>query len=234
MVAVENALSTSFWAVPAFIRVEPASTSGPVSTQMWTSATDGRLGGRVGARPARCGRRSVGPRPSAPATYGVRPLAVSPTATSPAVSASASAAPESPVVLDVLERGVERLGARRRGGRRPGRAPARTSAAARRRPWRRSGRRCRRRSSARSRPRPARRPPGRPPPRSPAAPPRRPAATWASSSLIRRSRSSVGSRSRSSDRGWRRSVGASTGVGWRVAVTGRPSGRRAGRARRRG
>ena len=48
MTAVEKELSTSFWAVPAFIRVEPASTSGPVSTQMWTSATAADLGGRVG------------------------------------------------------------------------------------------------------------------------------------------------------------------------------------------
>ncbi len=32
IVAVEKAVSTSFCAVPAFIRVDPAMTSGPVST----------------------------------------------------------------------------------------------------------------------------------------------------------------------------------------------------------
>ena len=37
MTAVENVLSTSFCAVPAFIRVDPVTTSGPVSTPMNTS-----------------------------------------------------------------------------------------------------------------------------------------------------------------------------------------------------
>ena len=31
MVPVESMLSTSFWAVPAFMRVEPVMTSGPVT-----------------------------------------------------------------------------------------------------------------------------------------------------------------------------------------------------------
>jgi hypothetical protein len=39
IVAVEKAFSTSFCAVPAFIRVEPVSTSGPVSGATWASAT---------------------------------------------------------------------------------------------------------------------------------------------------------------------------------------------------
>src|SRR5439155_4153024 len=37
--AVENALSTSFWAVAAFIRVDPVTTSGPVSTPTNTSTS---------------------------------------------------------------------------------------------------------------------------------------------------------------------------------------------------
>ena len=94
MTAVENALSTSFCAVAAFIRVEPVTTSGPVSTPMNTSTSS--PGGRVrvgrdqdGAAPPPRGRRA-----SAPRTYGVRPLAASPTTTSPArTHARASSAP---------------------------------------------------------------------------------------------------------------------------------------------
>ena len=85
----------------------------------------GRLGGRVGARPARCGRRSAGPPRSAPATYGVRPLAVSPTATSPARSEPRVGGAGVAVVLDVLERACRARRRPRRGGRRtrPGSSP---------------------------------------------------------------------------------------------------------------
>ncbi|MNW64176.1 hypothetical protein D3C74_424350 [compost metagenome] len=42
MVAVENVLSTSFCAVAAFMRVEPVTTSGPVSSRIATSTRDAR------------------------------------------------------------------------------------------------------------------------------------------------------------------------------------------------
>jgi hypothetical protein len=46
MTAVENALSRSFCAVPAFMRVEPVMTSAPVSTPMcmWTTRARGARG----------------------------------------------------------------------------------------------------------------------------------------------------------------------------------------------
>ena len=124
MIAVEKALSTSFWAVPAFIRVEPASTSGPVSTPTCTSASAASsasglaLTSTVWAPTRRASR-------SAPATYGVRPLAASPTTTSPGVSAAGRGGSRVAVVLDALERGLERVGAAREVGddRRPGATP---------------------------------------------------------------------------------------------------------------
>src|SRR5260370_1367735 len=87
MLAVVSVLRTSFVAVPALSRVEPARTSGPVAGAMTTVAPD--------ARPARR-RRTWGlhatstvaaPRrrasASASATNGVAPLADTPTTTSP-------------------------------------------------------------------------------------------------------------------------------------------------------
>ena len=44
MVAVEIIFSTIFVAVPAFIRVEPVITSGPVSTLIITSASADKYG----------------------------------------------------------------------------------------------------------------------------------------------------------------------------------------------
>jgi hypothetical protein len=93
--AVENAVSTSFCAVPAFMRVDPATTSGPVSTSTSTS---------MSSRPVACGLENTRPvcapssraARSAPSTYGVRPDAVRPSTKSPAeADAASSAAPAS-------------------------------------------------------------------------------------------------------------------------------------------
>ena len=234
IVAVEIALSTSFCAVPAFIRVEPDEHLRAGLDADVDVGHRGHLGGRVGRD-----QHGVGADRAAPSRQRARDVRRPPAGGEPdgevarphrAGVGGAGVA----VVLDVLERACRARRRPRRGGRRRDRAPARTSAAARRRPARRSGRRCRRRSSARRHP-----PSSAATARSTAAAmlgntAATAGATWASSSLIRTSRSRVGSRSRSSERGWRRSVGASTGVGRRVAVTGRPSGPRAGRAPRRG
>src|SRR3989442_300439 len=82
MVAVVRVLRTSFVAVPALSRVEPASTSGPGAGAMTTSARASRVGGGLQAtstvRAPR--RRAVA---SAARTNGVTPLAETPTTTSP-------------------------------------------------------------------------------------------------------------------------------------------------------
>ncbi len=90
--AVERAFSTIFCALDALSRVEPAIASGPVFTSRRWSASGASgaamllLTRTVSAPAARAPR-------SAPATNGVRPLAVKPTATSLAPSPAAAAAP---------------------------------------------------------------------------------------------------------------------------------------------
>ena len=79
MTAVEKALRTSFWAVPALSRVDPVMTSGPVSTaSRWSAAN---VSSACGLAVTSSGDRAPLTRAgaSAPATYGVRPDAVSPT-----------------------------------------------------------------------------------------------------------------------------------------------------------
>ena len=80
--AVVSVLSTSFVAVPALSRVEPASTSGPTASAMTMparrAATTGLHVTSTVARPARRATRR------APRTNGVTPLAAIPTTTSPA------------------------------------------------------------------------------------------------------------------------------------------------------
>src|SRR5207253_504159 len=90
--AVLSMLSTSFWTVPAFNRVEPAITSGPVSTSIAMSAA--RASGDPGLQvTATRSPPAAAARSSAPSTYAVRPLALIPTATSveprPAIVAAA-------------------------------------------------------------------------------------------------------------------------------------------------
>src|SRR3989442_986406 len=90
MVAVVRVLRTSFVAVPALSRVEPASTSGPGAGAMTTSARASRVGGGLQAtstvRAPR--RRAVA---SAARTNGVTPLAETPTTTSPGRTRAAPA-----------------------------------------------------------------------------------------------------------------------------------------------
>src|SRR5438552_36563 len=82
MVAVVRVLRTSFVAVPALSRVEPASTSGPGAGAMTTSARASRVGGGLQATSTvRAPRRRAAA--SAARTNGVTPLAETPTTTSP-------------------------------------------------------------------------------------------------------------------------------------------------------
>ena len=83
--AVDTALSTSFCAVPAFIRVEPVSTSGPVPTPTSTSTSAGPPGSaHTSAVAAPASRATRSPA----STHGVRPLAATPTTRSPARTAA--------------------------------------------------------------------------------------------------------------------------------------------------
>jgi hypothetical protein len=89
MIAVDSEFRIIFWAVAALSLVEPAIASGPVSTSRLWSASSASGADRllptstVSAPAARAAR-------SAPATYGVRPLADNPTATSAAVTWAAA------------------------------------------------------------------------------------------------------------------------------------------------
>ena len=92
---VEIVLSTSFCAVPAFSRVEPARNSGPTTTAISCSTSrpsseSGTATMHAVTAPA-CAAAS-----SAPSTYGVRPLALTPTTASrcPTPSARVSSAPD--------------------------------------------------------------------------------------------------------------------------------------------
>jgi hypothetical protein len=87
--AVDSALRISFWAVPAFIRVEPVMTSGPVSTATWMSAA-GPSGASGLAEISTVCAPAARPARRAPPTYGVRPLALTPTTTSPARTPAAA------------------------------------------------------------------------------------------------------------------------------------------------
>src|SRR5438105_2139427 len=80
--AVLNMFRITFWTVPAFSRVEPAITSGPLSTSIAMSAAwpSGEPGLHVTA--IRSGP-STAARSNAPRTKGVLPLALIPTTTSP-------------------------------------------------------------------------------------------------------------------------------------------------------
>ena len=96
MTIVEMVLSTSFCAVPAFMRVEPAITSGPTSTSIPRSARC------MSSEPATQARPIV-KEPAAfawsidPSVYGVAPLALTPRTTSfgPTAAASRSFPPTS-------------------------------------------------------------------------------------------------------------------------------------------
>ena len=108
--------STSFCAVPAFRRVEPAITSAP------TGDADLTVGERRRARSPRRRRRTPVSAPvaraasSAPTTQGERPLALIPTTASASVTPSARARVRAAVavVLGLVVRGDERDHRRRR------------------------------------------------------------------------------------------------------------------------
>jgi hypothetical protein len=84
---VEIMFRTSFWAVPAFSRVEPASTSGPTGTQISRSASAASSEPSTQTRQA---VRAPADRAAsrAPRTYEDRPLALMPTTASAAVTPS--------------------------------------------------------------------------------------------------------------------------------------------------
>ena len=90
--AVEKLFRMSFSAEVAFSRVEPAMASGPVS-----AASTARASGCSGAPGWHVTSAVYAPQPdaaaSAPPTYGVRPLAVTPMTTSRPVTPAASARP---------------------------------------------------------------------------------------------------------------------------------------------
>ena len=86
-------LSTSLVAVPAFIRVEPVTTSGPTSTRMVASQVSrSSLGGSEQVTIAVRAPR-VCARESAARTNGVVPLAAMPTTTSSGPTRLASISP---------------------------------------------------------------------------------------------------------------------------------------------
>ncbi len=93
---VEIVLSTSFCAVPAFRRVDPARNSGPTTTTISCSTSDPSCDPAAETTQAVRAPASAAVS-SAPTTYGVAPLALIPTTASAGVGASASrsAAPAS-------------------------------------------------------------------------------------------------------------------------------------------
>ena len=93
MAPVVSVLSTSLVAVPAFIRVEPVTTSGPTGTVMQTSqvSRSSRGGSEQETSPVRA--PSVCARASAARTKGVVPLAAMPTTTSSGPTRRASISP---------------------------------------------------------------------------------------------------------------------------------------------
>src|SRR6266508_5444782 len=93
---VEIVLRTSFCAVPAFIRVDPAITSGPTTMRISCSTADPSGESGTQTMPAVTAPAAAA-RSTAPRTYGVRPLADSATTASsaPIPIASMSASPPS-------------------------------------------------------------------------------------------------------------------------------------------
>ena len=92
--AVEKEFSTSFWAVPAFIRVEPAIGSGPVSTAITMSAGTSPGSGLEVSSAVRA--PSCLASRSAASTNGVRPEAAKPMTKSALLACRRiTAAPES-------------------------------------------------------------------------------------------------------------------------------------------
>ena len=82
-------MRTSFWAVPAFSRVEPARNSGPTMTTIsWsTSSASGESGADTTAPVSAPAAAAAS---TAPTTNGVRPLALMPSTTSAAVTAASA------------------------------------------------------------------------------------------------------------------------------------------------
>ena len=114
MAEVESAFSTIFCVVPAVSRVEPASTSPPVSISTARSAAraispPGALVTATARAPASRAARS------APSTYGVRPEALMPTTASAGVEPGRQQVGGAGrlVVLGALHRGVKRRPAAR-------------------------------------------------------------------------------------------------------------------------
>jgi hypothetical protein len=113
IVTVEIVFSTSFCAVPAFIRVEPLMNSGPTSTSIGRSARRASSAPWAHASPIVSAPASRA-RSSAPSVYGVRPLALTPsTASRGPTSSSASSASSSSASTSVCTaeiRSVEKVG----------------------------------------------------------------------------------------------------------------------------
>ena len=87
---VEIMLRTSFWAVPALSRVEPAITSLPTTTAISCSASRRELRLRRRRRVRRSARRGGAPHRARRRAYGVRPLALTPTTASAGPTSSAA------------------------------------------------------------------------------------------------------------------------------------------------
>ena len=89
---VEMVLSTSFVAVPAFIRVEPVSASGPTLGRMTTSQVSASCLGGSEQETSTVFAPIVWARDRAARTNGVVPLAAMPTTTSRGVTCASSIA----------------------------------------------------------------------------------------------------------------------------------------------
>ena len=89
---VEIVFRTSFCAVPALSRVEPATNSGPTTTASSWSADARELRSRSATRRDASARLAARRASSAPSTKGVRPLALTPTTASAAETPSSSTA----------------------------------------------------------------------------------------------------------------------------------------------
>ena len=107
IVTVEIVFRTSFCAVPALSRVEPATNSGPTTTAISCSAPRASSESVDADDRDASARRPRRPPRARRATYGVRPLALTPTTASAAETPSAStrAAPGVGVVLGRLALG---------------------------------------------------------------------------------------------------------------------------------
>ncbi len=108
---VENMFSTSFWAVPAFNRVDPLITSGPTSTSMGNSTT-ALSGVRALQESPMVAAPSSRARAPAPSTNGVRPLearaitaSAGPTCCSSITADPASRSSSAPSVAETIAAG---------------------------------------------------------------------------------------------------------------------------------